>query len=89
MSAFGGKADMAQLKRRCRTCAWIRRARIKRATAATVKSASLTAPSLAVSQAGVNDLIAPEYSHHRRLLARGSRHSSIALFGSWGRKNPG
>jgi len=45
--------------------------------------------SLAVSQAGVNDIIAPKYSHHRRLLARGSRHSSIALFGSCGRKNPG
>ena len=40
----------------------------------------LDGTSLAVSQAGVNDLIAPEYSHHRRLLARGSRHSSIALF---------
>ena len=49
----------------------------------------LDGTSLAVSQAGVNDIIAPKYSHHRRLLARGSRHSSIALFGSCGRKNPG
>ena len=30
----------------------------------------LDGTSLAVSQAGVNDLIAPKYSHHRRLLAR-------------------
>jgi hypothetical protein len=40
------------------------------------------------SQAGVNDLIAPE-SPPPLIVARGSRHSSIALFGSCGRKNPG
>jgi hypothetical protein len=43
--------------------------------------------SLAVSQAGVKDLIVLVYSHRRRRLARVSRHSSIARFGSCGRKN--